>query len=99
MTTQDTQAMEIYLKADEVQSEYLKAKPIHSSQQEIKTCIENDVKYTCFRLFLVPCHNYYQQLMGLREGIEITSPQMVRDEMKRIARAIVEKYEDKYYPF
>lgn len=95
MTTQDTQAMEIYL----IQSKYLKAKPIHSSQQEIKTCIENDVKYTCFRLFLVPCYNFYQQLMGLREGIEITSPQMVRDEMKRIARAIVEKYEDKYYPF
>lgn len=93
--TGDAQAIEIHLKADEIQSEYLKAKPIHASQQEIKTCVENNVKYTYFRLYLVPCYNFYQQLLGLREGIEITSPQMVRDEMMRIAKAIVEKYEDK----
>lgn len=91
--TQDTHAIEIYLKADEVQSEYLKAKPIHASQKEIKTCVENGEKYTYFGLYLAPCYNFYQQLLGLREGIEITSPQMVRDEMRRIARAIVEKYE------
>ena len=85
-------AIPILLKATEIQSEYLRMKPIHHSQKEIRTCQENGVNYTYFKFFLVPCYNFYQQLFWQRENIEIVSPQSVRDEMSKIAQAILEKY-------
>lgn len=86
------QAETIVIRANKVQSDYLRAKPMHVSQREMDTCEEGGELFTYFRYRLVPCYNFYQQLMWLRESIEVVSPQSVRDELAEMARKVLEKY-------
>lgn len=84
----------ITLKANKIQSEYLRMKPLHQSQRELNTCEEDGVTYTYFNLYLVPCYNFYQQLLWQREAVEIISPESIRIELANITRSILSKYEN-----
>lgn len=87
-------AIDIVIKANKIQSDYLRMKPLHSSQMEIQICEEEGKEFTYFKLHLSPCFNFYQQLLWQRENIEVIAPKSVRNEMKRIAHCILSKYEE-----
>ena len=78
----------IKLKVYGSQVEYVRARPIHESQQEIKTCEE----YSVFSYWLRPGYNFYQMLLWHREKVEVLEPEEVREEMK----GIVEKMRNMY---
>lgn len=90
--SEDHQALDIVIKANKIQSDYLRKKPLHSSQMEIKNSEEEGETYVYFKLHLYPCYNFYQQLLWQRENIEVISPQSVREEMLHIAQSILDKY-------
>ena len=78
----------ILIKVYSTQVEYVKALPIHESQKEIETTDE----WSIFEYRLVPCYNFYQQLLWHREKLEVIEPQYVRDEINMTIQKMLEHY-------
>ena len=84
----DQKPERILIKAYSTQVEYIKALPIHESQKEIEATDE----WSIFEYRIIPCFNFYQQLLWHRERIEILEPKSIRDEMKRIIENMLNHY-------
>lgn len=84
----DQKPERILIKVYSTQVEYIKALPIHESQKEIEATDE----WSIFEYRIIPCFNFYQQLLWHRERIEILEPKSVRDEMKRIIEEMLNHY-------
>lgn len=80
----------ILIKVYNTQVEYVKALPMHESQKEIEATDE----WSIFEYRLVPCYNFYQQLLWHREKLEVLEPQYVRDEIKMVIQKMLEHYSD-----
>lgn len=78
----------IRIKVYDTQVEYVKRLPIHESQKEI----ESNSEWSIFEYRLVPCYNFYQQLLWHREKLEVLEPQYVRDEIKAAIKKMLEHY-------
>ena len=78
----------IRIKVYGAQVEYVRALPIHESQEEVKTTPE----WSIFEYRLVPCYNFYQQLLWHREKLEVIEPQYVRNEIKIAIQKMLEHY-------
>ena len=85
---EDTEAKLIKIKVYGTQVDYVKARPIHSSQQEIET----DDGWSIFSYWLKPSYNFYQNLLWHREKLEVLEPESVRGEMKEIVDNLVKRY-------
>lgn len=70
------------------QVDYVKARPIHESQQEIESCKD----WSIFTYWIKPNYNFYQNLLWHREKIEVLEPICVREEMKGIVEKIRNQY-------
>ena len=70
----------IKLKVYGSQVDYIKARPLHESQQEIKT----GDSWSIFSYWLRPSYNFYQALLWHREKVEVLEPAEVRNEVKDI---------------
>jgi predicted DNA-binding transcriptional regulator YafY len=85
----DNQKPEIIkIKVYEAQVEYVRALPIHESQEEIEITPE----WSIFEYRLVPCYNFYQQLLWHREKLEVLEPKYVRDELKSSIQKMLKHY-------
>lgn len=78
----------IKIKAYGSQVEYIRARPIHDSQQEVKQGSD----WSIFSYWLRPSYNFYQTLLWHREKIEILEPESVRAEMKMIVNKVTLLY-------
>lgn len=78
----------IRLWADIQQRCYLRAQPLHESQEEIET--EED--HSIFTYFLRPSFDFYQRILWMREKVELLGPDEVRREMASIVCCLAEKY-------
>ena len=72
----------------DTQVEYVRALPIHESQKEV----ESTPEWTIFEYRIVPCFNFYQQLLWHREKLEVLEPQSVRLAMKEIIEKMLKLY-------
>lgn len=79
---------EIRIKFYGKQVDYVKEKPLHSSQKEIAV----GDGWTIFSYNLALCFNFYQQVLWHRENAEIVYPEKARKEMKEIIEAISSLY-------
>lgn len=70
------------------QVDYVRALPIHESQEEVET----NTDWSIFEYRLVPCYNFYQQLLWHREKLEVIEPLYVRDELKSIINKMLANY-------
>lgn len=82
------QPEEIRIKFYDAQIDYVKAKPLHSSQKEIAV----GDGWAIFLYNLSLCFNFYQQVLWHREKAEIVYPEKAREEMRAIISTIAEKY-------
>ena len=85
------QPVTIRIRVYGTQADYVRALPIHESQREI----ERTDEWTDFEMDLVPCYNFYQQLLWHREKLEVLSPSSVRDELQTIIRQMLSNYDKK----
>ena len=86
---EDTDAQLVKLKVYGSQVDYVRARPIHPSQQEVETTTE----YSIFTYWIRPSYNFYQTLLWHREKLEVISPECVREEMKMIVKKMMGWYE------
>lgn len=70
------------------QVDYVRALPIHESQEEVET----NTDWSIFEYRLIPCYNFYQQLLWHREKLEVIEPLYVRDELKSIINKMLANY-------
>jgi len=84
----DQKPERILIKVYSTQVEYIKALPLHESQKEIEATDE----WSIIEYKLVPCYNFYQQLLWHREKLEVLEPKSVREEMKKIVDDIQKNY-------
>lgn len=70
------------------QVDYIKARPIHSSQTEI----EQGNGWSIFSYWLKPSYNFYQALLWQREKVEVIAPKSVREEIKKIVKEMSNFY-------
>ena len=75
-------------KAIRSQVDYVRARPIHSSQEEV----EQGYGWSVFSYWLRPSYNFYQMLLWHREKVEVMEPEEVREEMKKIVNQISKQY-------
>ena len=68
--------------------DYVKARPIHASQQEI----EQGEGWSIFSYWVRPSYNFYQALLWQREKVEVLEPVEVREEMNMIVEKILFHY-------
>ena len=74
----DHKPEKIRIKVYSPQVDYIRYMPIHESQDEVETTKE----WSIFEYRLIPCYNFYQQLLWHREKLEVLEPLYVREEMK-----------------
>ena len=84
----DQQPETIRIKVYETQVDYVRALPIHESQKEVETTPD----WSIFEYQLVPCYNFYQQLIWHREKLEVLEPLHVREEIKMAIQKMLEHY-------
>lgn len=70
------------------QVDYVRARPIHASQEEI----EQGDGWSVFSYWLRPSYNFYQALLWHREKVEVLGPEGAREEMKRIIKEMSNNY-------
>lgn len=78
----------IRIKVYGTQVEYVRALPIHESQVEVET---ND-EWSIFEYRVIPCYNFYQQLLWHRERLEVISPESVRNEIISMLNTLLQLY-------
>lgn len=77
------------LKASSFQAKYLRALPLHHSQQEEETTNE----YSIFSYYLGPhAYDFKQAILSLMGEVEILAPQSLRDELGSILNNTATKY-------
>ncbi len=77
------------LKTSPFQAKYLRALPLHHSQQEEETTNE----YSIFSYFLGPhAYDFKQAILSLMGEVEVLAPQSLRDELRNIIGDMVNKY-------
>ena len=88
--TDDQKPITIKVKVYGAQVEYIRTLPIHESQKEIETNSE----WSVFEYHIVPCYNFYQQILWHREKVEILEPLAIRNEIKDIIKGMLDHYND-----
>lgn len=78
----------IKLKVYGSQVEYIKARPLHESQEEI----EVGDGWSIFSYWLRPSYNFYQAVLWNREKVEVLEPERVRSEVKGIVEKMCSFY-------
>ena len=78
----------IRIKVYGAQVEYIRALPIHESQKEVETTSE----WSIFEYRLIPCYNFYQQLLWHREKLEVIEPSAIREELKSTLQKMLSNY-------
>lgn len=79
----------IRLRADRQQRCYLRAQPLHESQEETETADD----FSVFTYYLRPSFDFYQRVLWMREKVELLSPDEVRAEMAEIVGRMAVMYQ------
>ena len=85
------QPRKVELKIDQINAPYVLTKPLHSSQRHIKT---NDDGSVIIHLFLVENYELQRLLRGFGSGLQVISPERLRNEMKNNLKRCLEQYQD-----
>lgn len=85
---EDGKTLLIIIKVYGSQVDYVKARPIHESQQEIESADD----WSIFSYRLKPSYNFYQNILWHREKVEVLEPFHVREEIKNIVKTLNDQY-------
>ena len=87
-TTEHIKAENVLIKVSSAQTNYLRDLPMHWSQEEV----ECGDKYSVFKIHVKPTYDFIQELLRMREELEVLEPQWLRGEMGEITKRMNDKY-------
>lgn len=71
--------------------DYLRSLPLHASQKELPT---NDSSFAMFEYHVKPTFDFYLNLLGQADQLEVISPKHVRKEMANLVKHMASYYGD-----
>jgi predicted DNA-binding transcriptional regulator YafY len=74
----DEDPVEIHIAFTELQAQYIITQPLHHSQELVSEAKDRYV----FKYFLVPNFEFYQQILGWGDEVEVLFPKVVRDKIQ-----------------
>ncbi len=80
--------VEIDIAFSELQAQYVITQPLHPSQKRVNNSKDKIV----FRYLLVPNFEFYAQILGWGNEVEVLKPESVRKEIGKIAQGILSRY-------
>lgn len=86
------QARKVELKVNAIHAPYIITKPLHGSQQVLKT---NEDGSIVIHLLLVENYEFERLILGFGDGVEVVKPDSLRKKMKLIAEKMVVNYSEK----
>jgi predicted DNA-binding transcriptional regulator YafY len=84
------QPRKVVLKIDHTNAPYVLTKPLHTSQRLINT---NEDGSIIIHLFLIENYELHRLLLGFGRGLEVISPERLRNEIKANLKRCLEQYE------
>ena len=84
----DREPVEIRIAFSENQAQYVVTRPLHSSQELVETGKNRFV----FKYFLVPTFEFFSQVLGWGDEVEILAPKVLRRQMQALLRKMVQIY-------
>lgn len=88
----DKKPVEIHIAFSEVQAQYVITQPMHQSQE----LVSHGKNRYVFKYFLVPNFEFYAQILGWGEEVEVLKPKSIRAKLADIGKRISLIYVDKY---
>jgi predicted DNA-binding transcriptional regulator YafY len=86
----DQKPVEIHIAFSEIQAQYVITQPMHQSQQLVS---HSNHKYI-FKYYLVPNFEFYAQVLGWGNEVEILKPKSIKIKLARISSQILMKYKN-----
>ena len=83
-----TQKEVVRLRANALQSKFLRTLPLHPTQQEV----ESTEEYTIFEYYIIPTLEFRKELLSCGSAIEVLAPQSLREEMKKQIQEMMSMY-------
>ena len=71
--------------------DYLRSLPLHASQKELPT---NDSSFAMSEYHVKPTFDFYLNLLGQADQLEVISPKHVREEMANLVKHMASYYGD-----
>lgn len=84
----DNKPQRIIIRAYAPLTNYLRTLPLHHSQKELNGTPE----YSDFEFYLRPTFDFRQELLSQGEEVEVLEPACFREEMKEMAKKMLERY-------
>lgn len=78
----------VRISVDAYQANYLRSLPLHTSQEET----ERNDDYSVFQYFIVPTYEFIKELLSYGGGLEVLSPEWLRDEIRQEAQTMNKIY-------
>ena len=85
----DKEPLEIFIAFSGIQAQYLSTQPLHHSQRQISSEPDKII----FRFFLVPNYEFYAQILGWGDEVEVLSPPEVRQYLVEMIKDLAQRYE------
>lgn len=79
----------VILQVDPSNAPYVLTKPMHASQQLLKTGADGSI---CIRLDVVLNYELEREILGFGECIKVLAPKILQDKMKRRAYKMLQQY-------
>jgi predicted DNA-binding transcriptional regulator YafY len=76
----------VELRVKKPRAYYIRTKPIHKSQKEIKGAEGADREYIDYRIKVIPNKELYATLLEFGPDLEVLTPETVREEMRKLVR-------------
>lgn len=91
VTSGDKKQKEVVrIRANALQSKFLRTLPLHPTQKEVKTTDE----YTIFEYYIIPTLEFRKELLSCGSAVEVLAPQLLREEMKTQIHEMMNMYKD-----
>ena len=87
----EMKAERVVIRAYTPLTSYLRTLPLHHSQKELHSTPE----YADFEFYLRPTFDFRQELLSQGNEVEVLEPASFREEMREMARKLLERYTDK----
>src|SRR5690606_33451475 len=93
ITVTGEKPVEVTFKANNIAAKYIHSQALHPSQK----CINVGKKRTTFTLFVLVTEELIRNILSFGGEIEVVKPKMLRDEIVKRIRIMVEKYAELNY--
>mgnify|MGYP003291653835 CR=1 FL=1 len=91
----EIQPERIVIRAFGTQADYIRTLPLHSSQKELSSCVDETGSYSDFEYYLSVTPDFINELLSKNDEIEVLEPMSLRMKMREKIDKMIRRYQEK----